>query len=217
VNEKVRDIAFRFAQRVSRYDPLYIVLYGSAARETDTQTSDLDFLVVFDTEELDEAVLREVGHGAASLEAEYDKRLEIVYANSAFEGLDKYYVEKVFSEGILLYARRADVTLNDAPVRAYTIVSFSLDGLTGRERAALCRRLWGKRASSKSSDNPRSGCQGRISIAPSSFPHALLTRLKALRLSDEALLVPTDKVGQVEQALTECQVSYVKLDVWLPA
>ncbi len=60
MNEKIREIAFRFALMVSRYDPLYVVLYGSAARGTDTEASDLDFLVVLDTEELDEAILRAV-------------------------------------------------------------------------------------------------------------------------------------------------------------
>jgi predicted nucleotidyltransferase len=52
VRDGTRESAFRFAQEVFRHDPLYVVLYGSAARGTDTDTSDLDFLVVFDTEEL---------------------------------------------------------------------------------------------------------------------------------------------------------------------
>ncbi len=197
MNDSTREIAFRFAQVVSRHDPLYVVLYGSAARGTDTETSDLDFLVVFDTEELEEDALRDIGRSASALEAQHDRPVEVVFANRDHRGLDPYYVEKVFGEGVLLYARQPDVTLNGAPVRPRAILSFSLEKATEAERAALRRRLWG---------------DGRASETP-----GLLARLKALTLADSVVMVPTDGVGEVERALSDCHVPYAKTDVWLPA
>ena len=140
MRDGTREIAFRFAQGVSRHDPLYVVLYSSAARGTDTDTSDLGFLVVFDTEEVEGDALRDIGRSASALEAQHNRPVEVVFANRDHRGLDPYYVEKVFGEGVLLYARQPDVTLNGAPVRPRATLSFSLEKATEAGEPAPLQR-----------------------------------------------------------------------------
>ena len=41
--------------------------------------------------------------------------------------------------------------------------------------------------------------------------------IKALTLGSGAVLVPNDRLGEVERVLNDCKAEYVKTDVWLPA
>lgn len=203
--EKLKDIAFQFAKAVSGYNILYLVLFGSVAREDVTSTSDLDIFIVFDTKgPVEDKGINEIGNIAHRLEAEHYISIQVIYSNRNYDGIDAYFLQKVFSEGIILYAKTVDVTLNSKQVKPFTIISYHINNLTQNEKMKLKTQLYGYKTEKKVKKKKYS-----------SFFPGLLRQLGGRQLGLGTILVPTRHITPVEKLLRKFKARYSVTEAWL--
>jgi len=182
-----------------------VILFGSVAQAKAHEGSDVDCLVVLDTEEIPSPeVIEHIGRIAADLEATYRIALQIVYTNRLYEGLDPYFLQKVLGEGVVLYARSPQVMLNGVAVRPYTVISYILKALPQTAKMKLNARLYGYNTQKRRGD--------KIYTSRSA---GLLRHLGGRKLGRGVLMVPTGKAGMVERLLEEFDADYTRIDTWL--
>jgi predicted nucleotidyltransferase len=108
VSEEFRDLIrelFFAAQRIPKLHQL--ILHGSVARGEEDKRSDVDLLLIFDTEEDPEKTeLADIAHqeiGRAFTDAKCGRRAQLVLTN--LRGVDASFIENVAREGITLWGR----------------------------------------------------------------------------------------------------------------
>ncbi|MFQ6042474.1 MAG: nucleotidyltransferase family protein [Candidatus Poribacteria bacterium] len=210
MNEPLLGIAFEFAFEVSKHDDvLYVLLFGSVAKNTAHQQSDIDLLVVLET---DEPLLEiqkkkeQILEIAFQLEKKYNRDIQVIVTNRQYDGLDTYFVQKAFGEGHLLYAKKPQVLLNNIPMEAYTLVSFELNGLSQAKKMKLRNRLYGYRSSR--------------TYRKKKYTHqkdGLLSKLSGRRLGRGAFLLPRQHLPLIEKLFDAFNVTYRTIDAWLYA
>lgn len=207
MNRPLKQIAFEFASKVSDLNIWSVILFGSVAQAKTQEGSDVDCLVVLDTQEAPSSeVIEQIGRIAADLEAAYGIALQIVYTNRLYEGLDPYFLQKVFGEGMVLYAGSPQVMLNGVAVRPYTVISYTLKGLAQTAKMKLNVRLYGYNTHKQRGD--------KVYISRSA---GLLRQLDGRKLGRGVLMVPTGNAGRVERVLEEFDAGYTRIDTWLYA
>jgi len=100
-------------ERLKELKPCKVILFGSYAKGNPTENSDLDVLVVLDSDErsktFDEFIKR--GRPVSAAVREVRKRIAmdlVVYTRAEFEYLRKqkdFFVEDIVKTGIVLYER----------------------------------------------------------------------------------------------------------------
>lgn len=205
MNELLRDIAFEFAREASKHNVLYVLLFGSVAKGKADIESDIDLLVVLETDKpLNELSEKErILEIAFQLEKKYSRDIQVIVTNRQYDGLDSYFVAKVLGEGHLLYARSAQVVLNNMSLEAYTFVGFDLNGLPKEKRMKLRYKLYGART-----------YRGKRYVQQR---EGLLAQLGGRRLGNCALLVPKQHLSSIEQLFDAFGVIYRTIDAWLYA
>ncbi len=111
--EKNRHIVEEMTERLKKLKPCKIVLFGSYARGTATENSDLDVMVVLDSNErsknFDEFIERGKPVSAAVRELRKTMPMDlIVYTLAEFEYLRKekdFFVEEIMENGKVLYEK----------------------------------------------------------------------------------------------------------------
>jgi len=203
--ERLKNIAFQFAQALSSYDILYLILFGSVARGDVKPGSDLDFFIVFDTEgPVEDKSRTKVGQIAQGLEKKYYISIQVIYSNRNYEGIDDYFLQKVFSEGIILYANAINVTLNSKQVRPFTIVSYHINNLAQNEKMKLKTQLYGYKTEKKVGKKRYS-----------SFFPGLLKQLGGRQLGFGTILIPTRHITPIEKLLRKFKARYSITETWL--
>ena len=206
MNELLRDIAFEFAREASKHNVLYVLLFGSVAKGKADIESDIDLLVVLETDkplfQLPEK--EQILEIAFQLEKKYNHDIQVIVTNRQYDGLDSYFVQKVFGEGHLLYARCAQIVLDNMSLEAYTFVGFDLNELSQEKKMKLCHKLYGRPISQTYRDK-RYVQQHE----------GLLVQLGGQRLGRDAFLVPKRHLSSIEQLFDAFGVIYRTIDAWL--
>jgi len=210
MNELLLEIAFEFASEASKQDEvLYVLLFGSVAKNTAHQQSDIDLMVVLETDSPLEALQEkkeQILDIAFQLEKKYNRDIQVIITNRQYDGLDSYFVQKAFGEGHLLYAKKPQVVLNNIPMEAYTLVSFELNELSQSKKMKLRNQLYGYQSSrtyrEKKYTHQREG---------------LLDKLSGRRLGRGAFLLPRRYLPLIEELFDTFNVVYRTIDAWLYA
>ncbi len=208
MQEVLRKIAFEFAEEVSKFNILYIILFGSVAKGKATRESDLDFFIVLDTDkapyEWDEREkIRDVAIG---LERKYNRYIQVVFTNRKFHGVDAYFVQKALGEGILLYAKspKIKIGLKDLSLEPYTFIACDLSKIPRSSKMKLRNRLYGyetkKRYKDKVYTNKKLG---------------LLDELGGRRLGIATFMIPKKNLTPIEKLLDSFGVRYKEIDTWI--
>jgi len=108
------DIISKIIQSLAGLNIYKIILFGSYANNTATEDSDIDLVVILDTEEFAKTVNERLNRKQPVNKAlhiiRYDYAMDIiVYSKGEFEYLDKMesdFVKEIKSTGIELYAKR---------------------------------------------------------------------------------------------------------------
>jgi len=113
VIEKNRHLVEEITERLKKLKPYKVILFGSYAKGTATENSDLDVLVVLDSNErsknFDEFIER--GKPVSAAVREFRKTMPmdlIVYTLAEFEYLREekdFFVEEIIENGTVLYEK----------------------------------------------------------------------------------------------------------------
>lgn len=207
IQTEFKEALFKFIREACVKEIASIFLFGSVAKGTADNRSDIDLLVVFDTENKDieglEAKTR-ISEIALSIEREYERNLQIVFSNKRFSGLDDYFVEKVLSEGILLYSKSPRVSVNGLQLEAHVLLLYQVEGLDRKDRMKIKRVLFGYRS--------RKEVKGRVYRTEK---EGLVSRLGGRHINPGAIVLPKKNVQDVEEKLKGFKVEYKIVDIWL--
>jgi hypothetical protein len=96
---------FYAAQRIPKLD--HLILHGSVVRGEEDKRSDVDLLLIFDTDEDPEKTeLADIAHreiGRAFTDAKCERRAQMVLIN--LKGVDKSFFENVAREGLIIWGK----------------------------------------------------------------------------------------------------------------
>jgi predicted nucleotidyltransferase len=208
IQNEFRDIVFEFAKMASRQDGiLSIILFGSVARGDADKRSDIDILVVFDTEKRDLKELkerREISQMSLDMGKKFDKNIQTVFSNKNFDGLDRQFVETVFREGEILFGKNPQVDIEKLKLEPYSLFHYSLKELVSPEKMKIKRAFYGHET--------RKNYKGKIY---KSCAKGLLDELGGKRTGIASFLVPSKKSQDIVNVLRRFGVKFEKTDVWI--
>jgi len=208
IQDDFKEVLFKFVREACVEDVANIFVFGSVAKGTADNRSDIDLLVIFDTESEDidrlEAKNR-ISELALSLEREYERALQIIFSNKRFSGLERYFIEKVFNEGILLYSKSPRIAIKGLEMESYSLLLYQVNNLDIKERLKVKRVLFGYKTSKK--------VKGRVYRTEK---EGLVTEVGGCRLNSGTIMIHKKNTKRIEEALKEFRVKYKIVDIWLP-
>ena len=187
---------------------LYIILFGSVLKEKETRESDVDFFVVLDTAgEVSSRPEREKIQSIASmLENRYNRNLQVIISNRKYDSLEDYFVQKIFSEGLVLYARKLSLKLNNISMKPYVFISYDLRKLDHSEKMKLRNILFGYKTRKKH----------KKKIYTATKP-GLVKKLGGRKIGIGTFMLPKENLSQLEKALNRFNILYKTIDTWIYA
>lgn len=211
IQDEFRDVVFEFAKRASELDErdsvLSIILFGSVGRGEADKRSDVDILVVFDTEKKDLRGLKErrdIGRLSLDLEKKFDRNIQLVFSNKNFDGLDRQFVENVFKEGVILFGKNPQVDIERLKLEPYSLIHYSLKELSSPEKMKIKRIFYGHETRKEYKGKVyKSGIKG------------LIEELGGKRTGIASFLVPAKKSEDVIRVLRKFRIKFEKTDVWI--
>jgi predicted nucleotidyltransferase len=202
MGKSLLEAAYKFAlevARVSSNDVRAIILFGSVSKGLSEESSDIDLMIVFETgASLTDEVIAPVQKILRRIEHDEHVAVQTIYTNMTFANLDPYFVQKALSEGTVLYGRPPQLTVKDFPVRPYTLIGFSLDSLSERNREMSLKELYGELENGR-----RKG--------------GLVSQVKGKQIAENVLMVSTSHIGRIEALLDRFGVPYSEQIGWLCA
>lgn len=178
------------------------VLYGSCARGTAREDSDVDVLVLASNESVDR--LREAIH---DIESELDVNVSPIFLRPyEVDRLDRQFLDSVLREGILLAGQPLSVSLQDLQLRPIRIVSFDLSHLHPSEKMRLHRLLDGyatvRRRGRKRYERKVNG---------------FLKEVGGWRIGRGAIVVPESALPRLEEILFRLKAKRWAIAAWVQA
>ena len=202
---KSRELVFEFAKKSSKFKPLAIFLYGSVARGTEDKRSDVDLLVIFDTNKNPDLFKDrdDISKIALDLEKKYDKNIQLIFTNRYFDGVDQYFIHQILSEGIMLYGKPY-VKLKETMFTSYSIFSYSLQNLDQRGKMKVRKELSGYHVEKH--------YKGKVY---KSHDEGLLSALDGKRLGAGCIFIPQNNSKVIKDLFDKLKVKYKEDIVWL--
>lgn len=185
-----------------------VVLFGSAVKGDFDKKSDIDLLLLFDTDHNPEAGAEaEVAHKVASeVLSKYDlpHSFAFVMENVNDPRLDLQFLRSVISDGIMIWAHPELKMLKEPRpnMEPRSIFSYSLSALTPKDKMAVHRSLYGYRVV-------------RV-IKGKRYVNAAKGIVKGKeKIGDGVFMVPSRTSQDVIELFTKFGVSYKRVDVWI--
>lgn len=205
---KYQDIVFEFVKRVSNITEVYtILLFGSVAKGEADVRSDLDFLIILDTQQDPNRTNErdKVSSIALDLEKKFNKDIQLVFSNINFDGLDGHFVEEVFREGIILFGKVPVIPEKKLGFVPHVLIYYKLTNLTKSDKMKVKRVLYGYRT--------RKQYEGKLYVSNSI---GLVEKLDGKRTGIASILLPYKKSRPVLDTLENFGANIDKIVVWLP-
>jgi predicted nucleotidyltransferase len=169
------------------------ILFGSRARGDYDEHSDLDVLVVFESDE--------------ARRKNWDKLYEEVSKTGLFtqvlarslrelqEKTDPTFLREVLKHGIFLH-KPAKLPAPPRSLKSMSIIMYSLKNLFHKDKQKVCYRLFGKQSKGYSYEGT-------------------VTKLGGLRLGDGCIMVPEKWCGEIVKILDEYKVRHRVISVYV--
>jgi len=178
------------------------IVYGSVARRTAGEESDLDLFVL-----APRGRHRALAHELYDIGARHDVTVSPYMIESAELGdLDRQFVESVTMDGQTLKGLPLDPTVRSLDLRPHYLVTLFLDHLPQRGKVRLSRELYGYRSS-------RQYKKKRYASARDGF----LARVGGRKLGRGTLLVPARAWPDLEALLEKHRGKRWAFTVWVQA
>lgn len=206
MKELTRKIVFEFVEHVTRFDIFYVVLFGSVAKEEERKDSDIDLFIVMNTsEDADKHKDTEkIKKEAFQLERKYDRDIQLLITNRNYDRVEDYTVQKIFSEGIILYARAPEVTMNGIRVESFSFVSYDLSSLTHAEKMRFRNELYGYNTARKYKKKTFKFIK-----------EGLLEELNGIKIGLGTVMVPKHALASLEKMLDSYKIVYNEREAWV--
>ena len=188
------------AWAAGRKDVAGAIAYGSVARGTATEESDLDFLVLAQRDR-HEALARELFLLGARRDVTISPYL---VDRRELADLDPQFVESVTRDGIALKGPPLDPTVGRLDLRPHVLVTLYLDHLPQRMKVALSRELYGYRSARR---YKRARYESRR--------EGLLDRVGGRKLGRGTVLVPAGAWPDVDALIRRFKGKRWAFTVWM--
>jgi predicted nucleotidyltransferase len=208
IQDDILPAVMEFGRRAAEIPNLRAaVLFGSAATGTLTKKSDMDILLVFDTEKNPETGPEAAA--AQELAGDISSRLGTAYPFSFVmygrnDAVEPALLRDVLRDGVVLFARAGDVLgARKEGLVPYLLVSYSLKGMRPKEKMALQRGLFGYTAvrnlRGKRYRNSRPGLVGA----------------SGKRIGPTAFILRFGKADEMRSIFRESRCKYSETPIWL--
>lgn len=206
MKEVTRKIVFEFIERITIFDVFYVVLFGSAAKNRETPESDIDLFVVMNTkgdvDQLEDT--EDVKKTAFQLEEKYDHDIQLLITNRNYDRVEDYTVQKIFSEGIVLYARAPEIKMNGVRVEPFAFVSYDLSSLAHSEKMRFRNQLYGYNTTRKYKRK-----------AYKNIKPGLLKELDGRKIGLGTIMIPKHTLASLEKMLDSYKILYKEIEAWV--
>lgn len=203
LQEAIRPLIYEIAAKLPKIPNLATaILYGSAAREELTETSDIDLFLIFDVPHNPET--------GGELEAAHKilgdintkRRLQIVATNLE-QALEPDFLDNISREGIIIYGKPLVLTSEKLQLKPYVLFTYSVAGLPQIKKSRLQRALKGYKVVTKIRGKEyRSEKEG------------LLRALQAKKLGKGVIMVLQEKSKALEELFIQHKVKHTKVKIW---
>ena len=202
-----KDAVFSLAQGLSSLDVYSVVLFGSVAKGTSTEESDIDILVLLNTEisptkEEEEEVFKIV----FGVESKFNVHIEIIISNKNLIKLDKFFVQHVLNEGVVLYAKTPEIKIQDLALKPYVLISFFEKKLKQSKKMLFRRALY---------------CYQSYKIIGKkkyiSKSEGLLIKIHGIKVRSGVVLISSSHLDKLLSFLDKFRLPHYEHDLWMHA
>ncbi len=176
------------------------ILFGSAARGTATEYSDVDILMVTPREN-EQAVLEEIW----AIERDLPVRISPLFADGDFEGFDAHLLESLFRDGKVLVGDFPPLTVEDLGLEPMKLVKYRMEGLSPAEKMRVYRFLDGYKTTRRRGDKEYVYHQ-----------KGFLEDVGGWRLGRGAVIVPEAAANRLDEYFRHHGVKRIMVAVWVP-
>jgi predicted nucleotidyltransferase len=186
------------------------VLFGSTVDGTMTKKSDIDVLLLFDTEHNPE--LGDEMKAALDLSGDIAKKFDLPYSFSFVaknlndpKDVEPDFLWRVAEKGILIWGKPDINILKGAhpSLGAMALVKFSLEGLPGKNRASIRRALYGYKVEKTIKGKTYTSQKGGI------------VSKKDYRLTPGLVMVPASLLDQISEVLKRNGAKFRITRIWV--
>jgi predicted nucleotidyltransferase len=176
------------------------IVFGSVARDQAGKESDLDICFILKNEKLKNIISNQM----LGLEKKYDKNINVIFTDLIYRDIDRQFIETLLREGIIIYGKTPDVSIQRLELEPYEIIKFDLSSLDQSEKMKIKRLLYGiktkKKYKNKIYEREQKG---------------LVEKFGGLRIGIASILIPEKKSWELEDILRENGVALRKITIWL--
>jgi len=201
MNKKIDNLLTEIKRISKNYSEIEsVIVFGSVARDQAGKESDLDICIVLKNENIKDNISNKI----LDLEEKYDKNINLVFTDSSFKSLDRQFIETILREGITIYGKKPDASIQQLELEPYEIIKLDLSNLDQSKKMKIKKLLYGiktkKRYKGKIYTNKQEG---------------LVEKLGGLRIGIASILIPEKNSWELENILRENGVSLRKITIWL--
>jgi len=201
MNKKTDDLIKKIKDVSKKYSGIEsVIVFGSVARDQAGKESDLDVCMILKNEN----TKSNISNTVLDLEEKYDKNINLVFTDSFFKGLDRQFIETILREGVIIYGKMPDVSVQQLELEPYEIIKFDLSNLNQSKKMKIKRLLYGIKTKKK--------YKGKIYT---NKQKGLVEKLGGLRIGIASILIPEKNSWELENILRENGVSLRKITIWL--
>ncbi|MFH1101976.1 MAG: nucleotidyltransferase domain-containing protein [Methanobacteriota archaeon] len=177
-----------------------IILFGSVARGQEHEQSDIDLCFIIN----DNQIKKDLQQQILFLEKKYNKNINVVFASSTFEKLDRQFIETLLREGIVLKGKFPEIPIQRLELEPYEIIKYDLSSMNQSEKMKIKRILYGistkKKYKGKIYENKQKG---------------KVEEFGGLRIGIASILIPEKMSWQIEDILRKHKITLRKITIWL--
>lgn len=197
IEEPVRELRRRLARMK---DVRAAIMFGSVARGTAAEDSDVDVFIVTPREN-EERVLAELW----AIERDLPVRISPLFADGDFMDFDPHLLESLFRDGRLLMGDFPPLTVKDLGLEPMRLVKYRMEGLSPAEKMRVYRFLDGYTTRRRRGDK-----EYRY------HRKAFLGDVGGWRLGRGAVVVPERATTQLDEYFRRHGVKRIMVGVWVP-
>ena len=192
--EEIKNVSKKYSEIES------VIIFGSVARDQAGKESDLDVCIVLKNKNTKSNISNKI----LDLEEKYDTNINLVFTDYSFKELDRQFIETVLREGITIYGKTPDVSIQQLELEPYEIIKFDLSNLDQSKKMKIKRLLYGIKTKKKYKEKIYTNKQ-----------EGLVEKLGGLRIGIASILIPEKKSREIENILRENNVTLRKITIWL--